>query len=66
MRNKHTSHSLKLKAQLELAQYKQELADRMSASDQRRRLEAKQQRADFRAEMARMKVHTLRNQDSLW
>jgi hypothetical protein len=66
MRNKHTSHSLKLKAQLELAQYKQELADRMSASDQRRRLEAKQQRADFRAEMARMKVRTLRNQDSLW
>jgi hypothetical protein len=66
MRNKHTSHSLKIKAQLELAQYKQELADRMSASDQRRRLEAKQQRADFRAEMARMKVHTLRNQDSLW
>jgi hypothetical protein len=66
MKSKHTSHSLKLKAQLELAQYKQELADRMSASDQRRRLEAKQQRADFRAEMARMKVHTLRNQDSLW
>jgi hypothetical protein len=66
MRNKHTSHSLKIKAQLELAQYKQELADRMSASDQRRRLEAKQQRADFRAEMARMKVRTLRNQDSLW
>jgi hypothetical protein len=66
MKSKHTSHSLKIKAQLELAQYKQELADRMSASDQRRRLEAKQQRADFRAEMARMKVHTLRNQDSLW
>jgi hypothetical protein len=66
MSNKHTSHSLKIKAQLELSQLKQELADRMSASDQRRRLEAKQQRADFRAEMARMKVHTLRNQDSLW
>lgn len=66
MKSKHTSHSLKIKAQLELAQYKQELMDRMSISDQRRRLEAKQQRADFRAEMARMKVHELRNQDSLW
>jgi hypothetical protein len=66
MKSKHTSHSLKIKAQLELAQYKQELMDRMSISDQRRRLEAKQQRADFRAEMARMKVRELRNQDSLW
>lgn len=66
MKSKHTSHSLKLKAQLELAQYKQELMDKMSISDKRRRLEAKQQRADFRAEMARMKVQALRNQESLW
>lgn len=66
MSNKHTSHSIKAKAQLELAQYKQELMDKMSISDQRRRLEAKQQRADFRAEMARLKVSALRNQESLW